>query len=530
MSKNNTEEESLVLIVDDNPEDVHIYRRMLLRSGGSIHRVVDVSTGGEGLAFLAGQPVDCLLLDYGLPDMDGLEFLAALKRQKRDAFPVILLTGQGDEHVAVQAMKNGAADYLIKGDLSDDLLFRAISHAIDKVDRRKEQKRYYDCLKILIDTVPNPLFFKDRSGIFTGCNRAFESLVGKSKPQIVGRTGNDLFPKAIAVKFRKMAETLLQDESIQISELTVPDGNGRLLNMICYLAGFQEIDRTQAGLIGVLLDITSQKKTEAQLRQTQMELEATVNQLKASNQQIIAQQKSVIEEERLKVLLQMAGATAHELNQPLMVLLGRIELMRNRSQFDPVDLDSIEAAGYKVAEIVQKIQQIRHYEIMAYAGSDFIIKIDQPITLLYIEDDEKDIERLNQYISKVGSIKLMHAVNQAQALDLLKATFIDIILVDYLLPDGTGLDFLESLKKREVDIPVVMVTGYGDEVIASQSIQAGAYDYLPKSKLTPTALKRVIDNTLEKHRYKQEMQKMAQGPVSMASQDELKEKECRPRR
>ena len=84
---------------------------------------------------------------------------------------------------------------------------------------------------------------------------------------------------------------------------------------------------------------------------------------------IIKQQKSVIEEERLKVLFQMAGATSHELNQPLMTLLGSIDLMRlNKKNPEKLARHSamIEEAGQRISNIVKKIQTIRHYETKPY--------------------------------------------------------------------------------------------------------------------------------------------------------------------
>ncbi len=463
-----------------------------------------------------------MLLDYRLPDMDGLEFLSELSRQqKADAYPVILLTGQGDEHVAVRAMKSGAADYLTKDSLSPDLLFRAISHAIHQAAGRRERERYHAFLETLIDTVPNPLFFKDRGGRFSGCNKAFEVLMGKPKADIVGCTGGDLFPRDLSDRFREMDKALFRDGSVQADEITVLDPHGRSLDMICYLAGFREIDKAEKGLVGVLLDITSQKRTEADLRRTQKELEETVHQLGEANRRIIAQQKSVIEEERLKVLLQMAGATAHELNQPLTVLLGSIELMRGRSKVDSRHFERIDAAGRRVAEIVRRIQQIRHDEVMPCAGDDLVVRMDQPNTILSVEDDEEDFERIKNILEEIGNVRLLHAATLTQAFDLLKTASIDMILMDYLLPDGTGLRLLESLRKTELEIPVVVVTGQGNEVIASRSIQAGAYDYLPKSRLTAAALTRVIGNTLEKHRFKREMKRMTETMARMASRDEL---------
>jgi two-component system cell cycle response regulator len=99
--------------------------------------------------------------------------------------------------------------------------------------------------------------------------------------------------------------------------------------------------------------------------------------LKAANLKILEQQQSVIKQERLKALLQMAGATAHELNQPLMSLLGNIDLIR-MAQNDPSKwmrwLDSIETAGQRMADIIRRMQTIETDEVIPYPGGSSIIK------------------------------------------------------------------------------------------------------------------------------------------------------------
>jgi len=84
-----------------------------------------------------------------------------------------------------------------------------------------------------------------------------------------------------------------------------------------------------------------------------------------ANHKILEQQKPVIEEDRLKVLLEMARATAHELNQPLMTLLCNIDLMgmdRENPKKQAQYVYKIEKAGLRIADIVKKIQGICHYE------------------------------------------------------------------------------------------------------------------------------------------------------------------------
>ena len=123
-----------ILIVDDSPEDREVYRRLLRHDGDRQYEFVEADTAEDGLRACEAGGIDCVLLDYRLPDLDGLVFLGQLRsRCGQDALAVILLTGQGSEQVAVEAMKSGAQDYLLKTALTADGLVRAVEYAIDRV-------------------------------------------------------------------------------------------------------------------------------------------------------------------------------------------------------------------------------------------------------------------------------------------------------------------------------------------------------------------------------------------------------------
>jgi signal transduction histidine kinase len=119
-----------VLIVDDSPEDRALYRRLIAKAGQCECAIREVGTGQEGLALYRKDGCDCILLDYCLPDLSGLEFLDKLADEEVGlSTSVIMLTGEGTEFVASEAMERGAQDYLVKADLTADLLSRTIRYA-----------------------------------------------------------------------------------------------------------------------------------------------------------------------------------------------------------------------------------------------------------------------------------------------------------------------------------------------------------------------------------------------------------------
>ncbi|MCC5607446.1 response regulator [Nostoc sp. CHAB 5834] len=129
----------IVLIVDDSPEDRELYRRYLLRDQEYCHTFLDATLGKQGLELWQEHQPDVVLLDYRLPDLDGLEFLAQLQSSlQQPCFPVIMVTGQGNEAIAVQAMKAGAQDYLVKGQITTQGLHLAMNRAIASVQIRTQ--------------------------------------------------------------------------------------------------------------------------------------------------------------------------------------------------------------------------------------------------------------------------------------------------------------------------------------------------------------------------------------------------------
>ncbi|GJL55649.1 MAG: hypothetical protein NPIRA02_27810 [Nitrospirales bacterium] len=127
--------ETCVLIIDDSQEDRDILRRYLSKSIQQRFRIIETDSSAEGWELCQSEHPDCILLDYQIPDADGLEFIGLLNQQEEyHNIPVLMLTGQGDETVASEALKNGAADYLVKGKLTVEGIVRAVTRAIEKAE------------------------------------------------------------------------------------------------------------------------------------------------------------------------------------------------------------------------------------------------------------------------------------------------------------------------------------------------------------------------------------------------------------
>ncbi|MBI5594206.1 MAG: diguanylate cyclase [Deltaproteobacteria bacterium] len=261
------------------------------------------------------------------------------------------------------------------------------------------------------------------------------------------------------------------------------------------------------------------------IEKTRRKLEATVGKLKQANRKILEQQKAVIEEERLKVLLQMAGATAHELNQPLTGLLGTIELLQmDRKAPDKLDahIARIAEAGRRIAGIVKKIQVIQLADIQPYQIAAEHANADiPPLRTLSIEDSDKDFHVVESLVKAFGNLVLLRSKTLADGLALLKSNPVDLVLAGFYLPDGTGLDLLQRMHAEGIETPVIVITGKGDEMIAAQVIQAGAYDYLPKDQLSERSLGQAINNSLTKSRLKKESRKVMHQIAEMSIRDVL---------
>ncbi len=262
-----------------------------------------------------------------------------------------------------------------------------------------------------------------------------------------------------------------------------------------------------------------------ELHRQKEDLKKTNIELKKANEKILEQQEALIEEERLKVLLQMSGANAQKLNNPLASLLDNVELIEKYSDNREKSVECInriKESGRKISEIANKIRTINYSDPMpSFNGMSSIVSFDREINILVVDDSEDVFEGIKAFLGDQNLINISWAANMKDALTMLKQDQFDMIFLDHFLEDGTSIDFLVKAEKEGIETPVVVISGQGDEMLVSQVIQCGAYEYLPKDRINSESICRVINNTLERARLRNDVKKAQAKMAEMSIEDDL---------
>jgi PAS domain S-box-containing protein len=239
-------------------------------------------------------------------------------------------------------------------------------------DRHQMEKTLLDQLRFLqtlIDTIPNPIFFKDKDGRYLGCNEAFELRMGMSRDDIVGRSAVDLFQEELAKRYEQHDSELFQHpgEKIYETKLTYPDGQDH--NVIITKGIFRDSEGKVSGLVGVTLDITDRIKAGEALQKAHDELELRVQKRTAALaeanlklEQEVAERIRIAEElrtssEKLKIF---AYSVAHDLKSPSIGIYGLARLLQKNyaeilSERGAAFCEQIMKASEHVASLVDAI-------------------------------------------------------------------------------------------------------------------------------------------------------------------------------
>ena len=329
-----------ILIVDDN-EDHQILMEEALLQFDQEANVVFAGTGEECFLKLSKENYDAVVVDFNLSDMNGLEVLRSMNYKEYKS-PVVMVTAFGDENVAVEAMKLGACDYIVK---SEGYLKRlsAIVHKVmqepklkkekEKVEKklRKSELKY----KTLIDNMIDVVFTADKELKIISINLAGQRVFEYSCEDIKGLNFYDLIYEADKEKIIDCIKGSFAGgrEFLEGFEFRIKTGDGRIKDVQLNAKVDYDNNGNVTGFEGVVRDITGRKEFEQKLFQI----------------------------DKLNALGLQSSGVAHEFNNILGIILGYLEIVKEdiegASEQVLDALKIIEKAARDGSEIVDKIQQ-----------------------------------------------------------------------------------------------------------------------------------------------------------------------------
>ena len=305
-----------VLVVDDSDFFVSVTADKLSKEHGITTRTAN--SGAEALSLLENESVDCVVSDYQMPEMNGLELYRRI--EDRYGIPFVMVTGEGDEMVASHAMSAGVDEYFKKDEIAAQDRLELLANRIKNVVAQQRAGNRYE---MLVDNTPDEIVHVDTDGTIVAANSAMATSFGADEEDLIGQQLGRVVPGDVAqgrIEEGKRAITAGSAVTFQddigvrhFHNIAVPitAGSGD--------ESFQLISR----------DITQQKRRERELAATNEEL-AVINRL-----------------------------VQHDINNDVQLLLIWAEAAKQSAEGEPVKyLDRIENATEHIAELTTVVGDV----------------------------------------------------------------------------------------------------------------------------------------------------------------------------
>ncbi len=260
------------------------------------------------------------------------------------------------------------AERALIGELADD-----VAHAIISLERKRARRdaetalaEQLSLLRALLDSIPSPIFYKDASGRYLGCNEAFTAVVGHPVDAVVGKTVYDIAPPGLAERYAAADAGLFARGGVHTYDATVQYADGSLHETHFTKSTFAHGGDAKGGLVGVMSDLSERRRLEAELRHAG----------------------------KMQAMGRLAGGIAHEINTPLQFAslsneyLGDAVGGLSRLLLAYEQLEAEVQAGRPPAEALQAVASARAEADLDYAR----------------EQIPKAFERVSQGLERVGNI------------------------------------------------------------------------------------------------------------------------------
>jgi signal transduction histidine kinase/DNA-binding response OmpR family regulator len=490
-----------ILVVDDRDDSLQFLTEYILQPNG--YRFMTAKDGAKGLEVALSQNPDMIIMDLKMPKMTGLEVLAALRDRSID-IPVILMTFHGSEETAVQAFRLGARDYIIKPYETMEML-QAIDRALTEVRLRRERdqlteglvkvnrqlERRVKELQIIYNVGKSVTALLEveellnrivEAGLYvTGAEEGSLLLIDRKTGDLYMRAARGLGEK-FARGFRVKVQDTIAGQVVRTGEpywtatdqQSVKVKTNYLVKSLAYVPlkvgakviGVLLIDNKVSNtpftdndiyLLSMLADYAAISIQKGQLYSTvksfNKELERRVEERTA---ELRSTQEQLVQAEKLASIGQLAAGVAHEINNPIGVILGFAQLMLRRTPDEHEmhkPLATIEREGLRCKRIVQDLLDFARQRQPMLSRLDINDVIEAASELMPHHMNSESVKVVKGYAS--GLPLVLGDENQLQQV------FLNIMLNAYqAMPDGGQLRIASRTAGQEVHV-IFADTGMG---------------------------------------------------------------------
>jgi len=286
-----------ILLVEDNTGDARLFQE-LLADARAAFAIDHVRKLAEAVERVTQGGIDIVMSDLSLPDSQGMETFEKLHEAAPNV-PVIVLSGLDDEAVAVETVRRGAQDYLVKGRADTHSLVRSIRYALNRMAGERKLAEERNLLRSVINNLLDSIYVKDVRGVYRLDNLAHMRTIGANRvEEVVGKTVFDFFPYDAAVRFQADDQSVIRTGKAIVNRreaFSQPDGGKKWLSTT--KVPLRNSEGEIIGIVGIGRDITERKRAEEQLalyneelREKNMQLEDDLDMASEVQQAFLPQQ------------------------------------------------------------------------------------------------------------------------------------------------------------------------------------------------------------------------------------------------
>lgn len=340
----NSPKATKILLIEDSGTDALLLTKYFEKVETNQFDLVRVKLLVEGLDYIQNDEFDLILLDLFLPDSSGIESIKKIQNINSE-IPIIVLTGMNREEVALQALREGAQDYIFKGQVFGSLLLRSINHSIERKQitekLRQSEARYRgiveDQTELICKFLPN--------GTLTFVNQAYCRYFQKNTEDLIGKNFKISIPEASYFTIQKHLNRLNPQNPTRVIEYQVQLPNGQMSwQQYIYRAFFRGKEILEYQAVG--RDITQRKKAEDMLSQ-----EATINFILAEITQRIHESLD------LKTILETVSKNINQFLGSEQIAIAKVKDF----QVSDILFDSVKTGAVKACDSEKKTNLLKNY-------------------------------------------------------------------------------------------------------------------------------------------------------------------------